>query len=210
MSALEALADNWSRFLGAIRLAGQVSHPLPGFSSSPLSHPDIVSDAPGRISSITGLAPGGREDVQGCLGNRPRSGSRLLQSSFPSGKGDRGLASRDRPLTCTSLFCKLRSRWRQWPSVLLSIREGDFLASIDLKDVYFQIPVHQSSRKLLRVPVGRDSLSVEGPVLRTVDCPSGHHQGVCSRVCVGALSRDSSSSVPGRLAGPRLFGGGGQ
>ena len=35
-------------------------------------------------------------------------------------------------------------------SVLLSVREGDFLASIDLKDAYFQIPVHQSSRKLLR------------------------------------------------------------
>ena len=35
-------------------------------------------------------------------------------------------------------------------SVLLSVREGDFLASIDLKNTYFQIPVHQSSRKLLR------------------------------------------------------------
>ena len=35
-------------------------------------------------------------------------------------------------------------------SVLLSVRERDFLASIDLKDAYFQIPVHQSSRKLLR------------------------------------------------------------
>ena len=35
-------------------------------------------------------------------------------------------------------------------SVLLSVREGDFLASIDLQDAYFQIPVHQSSRKLLR------------------------------------------------------------
>ena len=35
-------------------------------------------------------------------------------------------------------------------SVLLSVREGDFLASVDLKDTYFQIPVHQSSRKLLR------------------------------------------------------------
>ena len=34
--------------------------------------------------------------------------------------------------------------------MLLSIREGDFLASINLKDAYFQIPVHQSSRKLLR------------------------------------------------------------
>ena len=35
-------------------------------------------------------------------------------------------------------------------SVLLSVREGDFIASIDLKDAYFQIPVYQSSRKLLR------------------------------------------------------------
>ena len=35
-------------------------------------------------------------------------------------------------------------------SVLLSIREGNFLASLDLTDVYFQIPIHRSSRKLLR------------------------------------------------------------
>ena len=35
-------------------------------------------------------------------------------------------------------------------SVLLTVRKNDFLASIDLKDAYFQIPVHPSSRKLLR------------------------------------------------------------
>ena len=35
-------------------------------------------------------------------------------------------------------------------AVLLSVREGDFLASLDLKDAYFQIPIHPSSRKLLR------------------------------------------------------------
>ena len=35
-------------------------------------------------------------------------------------------------------------------SVLLSVREGDFLASLDLKDAYFQILTHRSSRKLLR------------------------------------------------------------
>ena len=34
------------------------------------------------------------------------------------------------------------------PSVLLSVREEDFLAP--LKDTYFQIPIHPSSRKLLR------------------------------------------------------------
>ena len=35
-------------------------------------------------------------------------------------------------------------------SVLLSVREGDFLASLNLKDAYFQIPIRGSSRKLLR------------------------------------------------------------
>ena len=35
-------------------------------------------------------------------------------------------------------------------SVLLSVREGDFLASLDVKDAYFQIPIHPSTRKLLR------------------------------------------------------------
>ena len=35
-------------------------------------------------------------------------------------------------------------------SVLLTVRKNDFLASMDLKDAYFQIPVHLSSRKLLR------------------------------------------------------------
>ena len=35
-------------------------------------------------------------------------------------------------------------------SVLLSVREGDFLASLDLKDAYFQILIHRFSRKLLR------------------------------------------------------------
>ena len=68
-------------------------------------------------------------------------------------------------------------------SVLLSVWEGDFLASIDLKDAYFQIPVHQSSRKLLRYMSGGGGgggLPVQGPVLRTIDCSSGLHQGVCS------------------------------
>ena len=185
VGALEALADNWSRFLGALRLAGRVSHPLPGFSSSLLSHPDIVSDIPGGISSITGLVPGGREDVvQGWLENCPQSGSRLLQSSFPGGKGDGGGGWR--PVIDLShlneFVLQTPFKMETVDFVLLSVREGDFLASIDLKDTYFQIPVHQSSRKLLR-------LLSEGTVyqFKTVNYPTGLNQGVCSRFCMGAL-----------------------
>ena len=35
-------------------------------------------------------------------------------------------------------------------SVLLSVRQGDWMASIDLKEAYLQVPVHPSSRHLLR------------------------------------------------------------
>ncbi|XP_064079434.1 uncharacterized protein LOC135196517 [Macrobrachium nipponense] len=36
-------------------------------------------------------------------------------------------------------------------SVRACVREGDFMASIDLQDAYFQVPVHPSSRKFLRI-----------------------------------------------------------
>ena len=52
-------------------------------------------------------------------------------------------------------------------SVLLSVQEGDFLASIDLKDAYFQIPVHQSSRKLLKFLSGRIVYQFKGLPLRS-------------------------------------------
>ena len=72
VGALEALAVNWSEFLGVVRLAGRLPHPLPGLSSSPLSLPGIVSDVLGWVSSVPGVAPGGREDAgQGRPGNRP-------------------------------------------------------------------------------------------------------------------------------------------
>ena len=35
-------------------------------------------------------------------------------------------------------------------SVLLSVRQGDWMASIDLKEAYLQIPVHPDSRRFLR------------------------------------------------------------
>ena len=42
-------------------------------------------------------------------------------------------------------------------SVLLSVRQGDWMASIDLKEVYLQVPVHPASRHFLRF-VFRDNV----------------------------------------------------
>ena len=148
-TALEAVAGSWSGDLGGDRPSGRLPCPVQGLSSSPISHSGIVSDVSGRLSSGSSLAARGRGDAcQRSLRNRPRSGSWLLQSPLPGGEGDW------RPvidLSHLNDFVQLTPfKMETVASVLLSVREGDFLASLDLKDAYFQIPIHGSSRKLLR------------------------------------------------------------
>ena len=170
-----ALTGYWSRVLGAVRPTGGVSRPLPRLSSSPRSHPDIVPDLPVRISSVTGSGPGDREDVgQGYLGDHPRSRYRLLQSFYSGGKDD---------------LSHLNGFVRQTPfkmetvaSVLLSVQEG-FPSFHRPERCIFPNPRSLGIEEAIEVPVRRGSLPVQGPVLRTVGCPSGLHQGACSSLC---------------------------
>ena len=54
-------------------------------------------------------------------------------------------------LSLLNSFVRLTSfKMETVATVLASIRRGQFMASIDLKDAYFQIPVHPESRKYLR------------------------------------------------------------
>ena len=144
--------------------------------------------------------PDSRGDVvHNCLGNHPRSGSRLSSRLFLVEK----IAVAWRPVIDLShpnrFFLQSPFMIETVASVLLSIREGDFLASVNLSDACFLIPGLQDSRKLLVVPVGWGSLPVRGPVLWTVDCPSGLHQCVfCRSLCLGSVPRDSASQVPTR------------
>ena len=95
-SAPEAVAGDRSRVLGGDRSPGQLPCSLLGLSSSPFSHPGIVSDVPGRLSSGSSLVARDRGDAcQRGLTNRPRSRSRLLQSPFPGGEGLWRLETRD-------------------------------------------------------------------------------------------------------------------
>ena len=72
-------------------------------------------------------------------------------------------------------------------SILLAVRKNDFLASIDLKDAYFQIPVHPSSRKLLCF-VSNDTVY--------------QFKALCFRgsLGLGSLLRGPPATIPGRLA----------
>ena len=99
-------------------------------------------------------------------------------------------------LSCLNEFVHLTLfKMETVASVLLSVREGDFLASLDLKDAYFQIPIHPSSRKLLRFTSEGTVLPVPSPVLRTVDSSPGLHQSLCSHVSVGTLPGSDFSAI---------------
>ena len=77
-------------------------------------------------------------------------------------------------------------------SVLASIREDDFMASIDLRDAYFQIPIHRLSRKWLRFLSGG---VVQGPVLRTICLTTGVHQGIRSDLRLGSCMGSGFSGI---------------
>ena len=125
--------------------------PFKGLSSSPSSHTGIVSDVPGRLSSGSRLAARGRGDAcQRSLEIARDPGPGFYSRLFLVEKATGGW----RPvidLSHLNDFVQLTPfKMETVASVLLSVREGDFLASLDLKDAYFQIPIHGSSRKLLR------------------------------------------------------------
>ena len=53
-------------------------------------------------------------------------------------------------------FSKTPFKMEMLASVLLSVRQGDWMVSFDLKEAYLQVPVHLDSRKFLRfVAFGR-------------------------------------------------------
>ena len=204
-SALEAVAGNWSGDLGGDRSSGRLPCPIQGISSSPISHTGIVSDVPGRLSSGSSLAARGRGDAcQRSLRNRPRSGSRLLQSSLPGGEGDWRLETRDRSLTFERLRPAdvVQDGNSHFGAVIC--QRGGFSSFLGSEGCVLSDPNPRIIEEAVEVHVGGDSLPVQGSVLRTVDCSPGLYQGLS--VSLGTLPRDQTAPLPGRLVGSFLFG----
>ena len=206
VAALEAVSGDRSRDLGGDRSSGRLPRPVHGLSSSPSSHTGIVSDVPGRLSSGSSLAARGRGDAcQRSLRNRPRSGSQLLQSPLPGGESDWGLEACDRPLS----FEQLRPAdvVQDGNSCFGAVicQRGGFSSFLGSEGCVLSDPDPRIIEEAFEVHVGGDSLPVQSPVLRSVDCSPGLYQGLRGGVSLGTLPRDQTAPLPGRLVGSLLL-----
>ena len=209
--SLEEVAGNWSRDLGGDRSSGRLPCPVQGLSSSPSSHTGIVSDVPGRLSSGSSLAARGRGDAcQRSLRNRPRSGSRLLQSSLPCGEGDWRLEACDRSLAFERLrpADAVQDGNSRFGAVVC--QRGGFSSFLGSEGCVLSDPDPWIIEEAVEVHVGGDSLPVQSPVLRSVDCSPGLYQSLRGGVGLGSRSRYPTAPLPGRLVGPLLLGEEGQ
>ena len=206
-SALETVAGNWSRDLGSDRSPRWLPCSLQGLSSSPFSHPGIVSDVPCRLSSGLSLAARGRGDAcQRSLRNCPRSGSRLLQLSFPGGEGLWWLETRDRSLTPERVRSATSVQDGNSRFCTVICQRGGFSSFLGSEGRVLSDPSPSIFEEAIEVHVGGDGLPVLSPVFRTVDCSPGLHENLRSRVSMVTLSRDQTSLLPGRLVGSCLLG----
>ena len=204
---LEVMAGNWSRDLCGDRSSGRLPCPVQGLSSSRSSHTGIVSDVPGRLSSGSRLAARGRGDAcQRSLRNRPRSGSRLLQSPLPGGEGDWRLEACDRSLTLERLrpADAVQDGNSRFGAVIC--QRGGFSSFLGSEGCVLSDPNPRIIEEAVEVHVGGDSLPVQSPVLRSVDCSPGLYQSLRGGVSLGTLSRDQTTPLPGRLVGSLLLG----
>ena len=205
------MAGDRSGFLGGDRSPGRLPCSLHGLSSSPISHPSIVSDVPGRLSSGSSLAARGRGDAcQRSLRNRPRSGSRLLQSSLPGGEGVWRLETRDRSLSPERVHPSYSVQDGNSRFCTVICQRGGFSSFPGSERRVLSDPNSSIFEEAIEVHVGGDGLPVPSPVFRTVDCSPGLHQGLRGRVSVGTLQRYQTSTLSGRLVGFLLFGAGSQ
>ena len=161
------MAGNWSRDLGGDRSLGRLPCPVQGLSSSPSSHTGIVSDIPGRLSSGSSLAARGRGDAcQRSLRNRPRSGSRLLQSSLPGGEGDWRLEACDRSLSFERLRPAHAVQDGNSRFGAVVCQRGGFSSFLGSEGCVLSDPDPWIIEEAVEVHVGGDSLPVQSPVLR--------------------------------------------
>ena len=82
-------------------------------------------------------------------------------------------------------------------SVLLSVRPGDWMVSLDLKDAYLRVPMHPDARGFLRFMVGEEGVPLQGALLRPFHGSASFYQGHGSCVSDSTQDGGTTSSLPG-------------
>ena len=90
-------------------------------------------------------------------------------------------------------------------SVLQSLRQGDWMVSLDLQNSYLQVLVHPSSRHYLRFCVGGFGATVPCTLLRSVNCSASVHTGYGPYIFSHAPLRVPNFALSGRLARPQIL-----
>ena len=177
----------------------------PPLSRTPVSFPTYRAGSP-RAQAL-------RQEVEGMLAKGALEIARdpgLLQSPLPGGEGDWRLETRDRSLAFERLrpADAVQDGNSRFGAVIC--QRGGFSSFLGSEGCILSDPDPWIIEEAIEVHVGGDSLPVPSPVLRTVDCSPGLHQGLRGSVSVGTLPRDQTSPLSGRLVGPLLFGEEGQ
>ena len=105
----------------------------------------LTTPCPPRGGAVGGHSGADRQE---CCGACSTSFPRLLQPSICSVEDLGVLETRHRFLDPQSL--RGRVTFPDGDHPVLSVRQGDWMASIDLKEAYLQVPVHPDSRRFLR------------------------------------------------------------
>ena len=208
------MAGNRSQVLGGDRSSGRSPYslpfkdsPPPPLSRTPVSFPTYRAGSP-RAQAL-------RQEIKGMLAKGaleiardpgPGFYSRLFLVEKASG-GWRPVID----LLHLNDFVQLTSfKMETVASILLSVREGDFLSFPGSERRILSDPDPSIFEEAIEVHVGGDGLPVLSAVLWTVDRSPGLHQGLRSRVSVGTLPQDQTSPLSGRLVGSLLLGAGSQ
>ena len=91
-------------------------------------------------------------------------------------------------------------------SVLLSVSQGDWLASFDLREAYIPVPVHPASRPFLRFLL-RDTVYQFQALCLASHGSAGLHLGHGSCFSYTPFSGYPYASMPRHLAGPVFLSG---
>ena len=116
------------------------THPFSGLLSH--FHPGQGLGAGSGVSAPEGSYRAGSTSFTG-----------LLQPVICDNEGLGVVATSDRPFRLNLQVYKTLFKMETIQSTLLSVRRGDWMVSLDLKDAYFQNPIHLESRKFLRFMV---------------------------------------------------------